>query len=159
MRAVGGTASATRTPEQTEVARFWSDPPFVQNQKGLRGYSDRAGLGTLATARLFALADTAAADGLIACFDAKYHYAFWRPVIGRPGGGHGREPGNRRRAVVVTAAGRHAEPPGVPERPLVRHAPPWPGVVTALGHGRLDLDLSSAADRHDPALQAVSGSS
>jgi hypothetical protein len=26
------------------------------------------------------MADVASADGLIACFDAKYHYLFWRPI-------------------------------------------------------------------------------
>ena len=27
-----------------------------------------------------AMVSVAYADGLIACFDAKYHYAFWRPI-------------------------------------------------------------------------------
>jgi hypothetical protein len=31
-------------------------------------------------ARLFALVAVARADGLIAAFDANYHYEFWRPV-------------------------------------------------------------------------------
>ena len=31
-------------------------------------------------ARLFALAAMVRADGLIAVFEAKYHYGFWRPI-------------------------------------------------------------------------------
>ena len=32
------------------------------------------------SARLFAALYTAAADGAIGCWDAKFHYSFWRPV-------------------------------------------------------------------------------
>jgi len=41
----------------------------------------------LAAARLLGLAHVAVADALIAGFDAKYHFLFWRPVhaIGRAG--------------------------------------------------------------------------
>lgn len=35
---------------------------------------------------MFALADTAAADALIACWDAKYTYNFWRPFSAIPAG-------------------------------------------------------------------------
>jgi hypothetical protein len=37
------------------------------------------GLDVVQTARLFAMGFTAAADGAIGCFDAKYHYLSWRP--------------------------------------------------------------------------------
>ena len=42
--------------------------------------SDTRHLTLSANARLFALMHIAAADGGIACWDAKYHYRFWRPV-------------------------------------------------------------------------------
>jgi hypothetical protein len=29
---------------------------------------------------MMAMADSASADGIVACFDAKYHYLLWRPV-------------------------------------------------------------------------------
>ncbi len=85
-RVYGAALSTRRTPEETEVARFWADPPFVQNQRALRAYSESNQLGVLRTARLFALTDTASADALIACFDAKYHFELWRPVAAIPGG-------------------------------------------------------------------------
>ena len=37
-------------------------------------------LSLIDCARLFALTAVARADALIAVFDAKYHYEFWRPV-------------------------------------------------------------------------------
>jgi hypothetical protein len=36
-------------------------------------------LDVVETARLFAMGFTANADAMIGCFDAKYHYLFWRP--------------------------------------------------------------------------------
>jgi hypothetical protein len=70
-----------RTPQQTEVGLFWSDPPAVQSQRALRLHADRdPHLDATETAQLFALANTAGADSLIACADAKYAYDFWRPI-------------------------------------------------------------------------------
>lgn len=85
-RLYGSGTSTLRTAEQTEVARFWGDPPYVQNQAALRDYTAAHGLDVLHTAQLFALADTAAADALITCFETKYHYEFWRPIAAIPAG-------------------------------------------------------------------------
>jgi hypothetical protein len=83
-RLFGSATSTVRTAEQTEVARFWADPPLVQNQRALRAYTESARMGTLRAAQLFALADTASADALIACWDSKYHFEFWRPFSAIP---------------------------------------------------------------------------
>ena len=141
-KAVGGAASTVRTPAQTEVARFWSEPPYVQNQQGLRGYSERAGLGAVATARLFALADTAAADGLIACWDAKHAYTFWRPATAVPGAG---TDGNPATTADPSWTPLLAVTPNHPEYPSAHSCATtaFARVVSALGHGRLDLDLAS----------------
>ena len=40
----------------------------------------RARSGLARSARMFAVTDVSAADTVIACFDAKYHYLAWRPV-------------------------------------------------------------------------------
>ena len=37
-------------------------------------------MSTVERARLFALANVAAMDSFVAVFDAKYEYAFWRPI-------------------------------------------------------------------------------
>jgi hypothetical protein len=85
-RLYGSATSTLRTPSQTETAKFWSDAPYVQNQRALRAYALNRGLDALQTARLFALTDTAAADALIACWDTKTHFNFWRPFSAIPAG-------------------------------------------------------------------------
>jgi hypothetical protein len=86
-RLYGAVNSTVRTPAQTEVARFWSDPPEVQNQRALRNHAVRHNLDIFRTARLFALVDMTATDALIGCWDAKYHYEFWRPFTAIPAAG------------------------------------------------------------------------
>jgi hypothetical protein len=79
VRSLGGRASR-RTDAQTEAARFWiavwphSWNPIVKQLAG------RPGRSALDNARLFALTSMVAADALIAVFDAKYAYNFWRPI-------------------------------------------------------------------------------
>jgi hypothetical protein len=80
VKAYGRIDSAVRTPEQTEVARFWSENTAVQWPRTQRRLALEKGLSLAQTARMLALAEVAAADALLACFDAKYHYLFWRPV-------------------------------------------------------------------------------
>jgi hypothetical protein len=41
--------------------------------------ADDQGLDLVQTARMLAMAHVAGGDAMIACFDAKYHYWFWRP--------------------------------------------------------------------------------
>jgi hypothetical protein len=78
--AVGARASSTRTPEQTDVARFWIVTGGPASNPVIRGAVIAKGLTGLDAARTFALAHMAAYDALVAVFDAKYVYNFWRPV-------------------------------------------------------------------------------
>ncbi|MBL8347036.1 MAG: vanadium-dependent haloperoxidase [Rubrivivax sp.] len=80
IRAFGGRASARRSAEQTEIARFWdySMPPVYHGV--VRSVASMPGRDIAANARLFATVAQAMDDALIAVFDAKYHYSFWRPV-------------------------------------------------------------------------------
>jgi hypothetical protein len=76
---LGAINSTTRTPAQTEQALFWTDHDLrVWNDGLLRLAADR-GLDLVQTARMLAMAHVAGGDAMIACFDAKYHYWFWRP--------------------------------------------------------------------------------
>ncbi|HEY7592892.1 MAG TPA: vanadium-dependent haloperoxidase [Actinophytocola sp.] len=94
-RVLGSATSTARTAAQTETARFWSEPPYVQNQKTLRALTRDRGMSAARTAQLFALADSASADALIACWDAKYHYVFWRPFSAIPAGDTDGNPATR----------------------------------------------------------------
>jgi hypothetical protein len=78
-RALGGTASALRTPDQLEIARFHSEPPgpFVTRNLG-RFASTTADV--VEAARLMAFIYVVHADAIGACFEAKYHHHAWRPV-------------------------------------------------------------------------------
>jgi len=80
VKTYGALNSTARTADQTEVALFWAEHSGTQYSRNLRNISMAKGLSTAERARLFAVVDTAAADSLIGCLDAKYHYAFWRPI-------------------------------------------------------------------------------
>ncbi len=80
IRAIGGRNSSVRTREQTEVARFWALTGPPSWNPVVRSLAKSKNLSPIENARLFALVNIAAADALIAVFDAKYAYEFWRPV-------------------------------------------------------------------------------
>jgi PAP2 superfamily len=79
-RAMGGKASARRSTEQTEAARFWETSLPAIYHGVLRSVALQPGRDLLRNARLFATSAQAMDDALISVFDAKYHYQFWRPV-------------------------------------------------------------------------------
>ena len=80
IREVGARNSATRTAEQTTIGRFW----FVVGPSSFNAIIQQAAaakrMDVVDCARLFALAEIAANDAILAVFEAKYHYNFWRPV-------------------------------------------------------------------------------
>lgn len=80
VKALGGKRSQQRTAEQTEIARFWEEvmPPIYHAI--VRSVANTPGRDITRNARLFAAVTQASDDGLIAVFDAKYHYGFWRPL-------------------------------------------------------------------------------
>jgi hypothetical protein len=80
VKTLGGKNSTRRTAEQTEIARFWeaTQPPIYHGI--VRSVANAPGRDVTQNARLFAVVTQAADDALIAVFDAKYHYDFWRPV-------------------------------------------------------------------------------
>lgn len=77
-RDLGGATSTTRTLEQTEAARFHTEPPPLFWTRNLHQFA--ASQTTLAeNARLMALLYVVQADATIGCFESKYHYFSWRP--------------------------------------------------------------------------------
>ena len=81
---LGRIDSTSRTPEQTSQALFWTDHDIRQWNDGMLRLAADRGLGLVRTARMLALAHVAGGDAMIACFDAKYHYWFWRPYQAIP---------------------------------------------------------------------------
>ena len=80
MKDLGVQNSTRRTPRQTEDARFWLSVAPGSNQPLARQIAIKKNMSVVETARFMALVTMAQMDAAIAVFDAKYHYAFWRPV-------------------------------------------------------------------------------
>jgi hypothetical protein len=76
--------STVRTAAQTAQALFWTDHDIRMWNDGLLRLAAERGLDLVQTARMLAMAHVAGADAMIACFDAKYHYWFWRPYQAIP---------------------------------------------------------------------------
>jgi hypothetical protein len=80
VKTIGDIASTMRTPEQSEIARFWyEDSPLGWNRIA-NTVVRQLELDPWSAARTFALVHFAMADGFIAGFEAKYRFRYWRPV-------------------------------------------------------------------------------
>src|SRR5947208_6586758 len=78
VKAIGRVDSAIRTETQTQLSLLWAATSPLEENAVARSVVPR-GYALADTARFFALINFAACDGVIAGFDAKYHYGFWRP--------------------------------------------------------------------------------
>jgi hypothetical protein len=144
IKAIGSLTSASRTAEQTDIARFWTTNPVVQYNAAFEKVALDRGLDALQTARLFAMGNLVGADALIACFDAKYTYLSWRPQFAIP---LGESDGNP--ATVADPAWKPLL--GAPPHP---EYPSGHGCLTGaeaevfstfLGTNRIKIDLTSTA--------------
>jgi hypothetical protein len=89
VKAFGAKNSVVRSADQTEIGIFWSydgsprigTPPRFYNQI-VRTIAIQAGNSLVENARLFGLVNLAMGDAGIGCWECKYHYAFWRPIVG-----------------------------------------------------------------------------
>jgi hypothetical protein len=109
VKSLGAATGSTRTPEQTDLARFISDQPMLQWNRAWRGISASQGLNLLNNARFFALLTTAGCDSVIAGWDSKFFYNYWRPVT------------------AIRAGDTDGNPDTVPD-------PNWIGVVVTPNH-------------------------
>ena len=78
---VGSLHSTTRTPDQTSSAIFWQDHAFALWNRTFRTLAASRHLDIADSARLFATENLAAADAAIGCWDNKYHWNTWRPIM------------------------------------------------------------------------------
>jgi hypothetical protein len=109
----GAKNSTTRTPDETEIGIFWAydgaqkigTPPRLYNQN-VREIAMLQRNNLAQNARLFALINLAMADAGIQCWDTKYFYNIWRPILGVRGG---QQDGN-----MLTTGDPNFEPLGAP---------------------------------------------
>jgi hypothetical protein len=131
-----------RSDAQTQTALFFSDIAIGPIQAALRDLVTRRGLDISASARLFAAVDMSIADSVIAVWDAKFLYGWWRPIT----------------AIQLADADGNLETTGVPGWEPLIVTPPYPdwpsglsggigAVSTALSRlnpdGRVDLNITS----------------
>jgi hypothetical protein len=113
VKAVGELNSATRTAEQSEIARFWYEGSPNGWNRIARVVAAQRGLDTWRNARLFGLLNFAMADGFIAGFDGKYFYDFWRPITAIRAGATDNNPAT----VADPAWATFLVTPGAPDYP------------------------------------------
>jgi hypothetical protein len=77
---LGSVNSTTRTSAQTIQALFWTDHDLRVWNDGMLALAVAQGLDLVQTARMLAMAHVSGGDAMIAGFEAKYHYWFWRPI-------------------------------------------------------------------------------
>ena len=76
----GSATSTYRTPEQTDMAFFWAGNTPVMMNQFVRTVANANTDNVADSSRLFALATMSMADAIIACWNDKIHYNYWRPV-------------------------------------------------------------------------------
>jgi len=144
VKRLGRFDSTARTDEQTSHALFWTDHDLAQWNEGMLRLAAHRGLDVVETARMLAMAHVSGGDAMIACFDAKYHYMFWRPAVAIP---HADTDANAATEPDVTWRPLRATP-NFPEYPSA-HACHSSAVVEALrtflGSDEVELSLTSAA--------------
>lgn len=91
---LGAVNSATRTADETQIARFWNDPTGTATPPGhwnviASTVAAAQNLTLSQTTRMFAELNTALGDAAIVAWDDKYTYNFWRPITAiQTGGGN-----------------------------------------------------------------------
>jgi len=72
--------NSARSPEQTEIGLFYAENPGNQLSRNIRLISTAHGFTLAENARFFAQLYVTIGDAVIAGWDSKFHYNFWRPV-------------------------------------------------------------------------------
>jgi hypothetical protein len=80
VKAMGAKTGSSRTPEQTATAIFFSGNATAQFNAARRDQVAQRQLGLVDAARLFAAVGVSEADAIIAVWNAKAKYLFWRPI-------------------------------------------------------------------------------
>ena len=154
VKSLGRVDSAMRTPEQTEIARFWSEQTMVQWNRALRNLALDEGLDTLETARMMAMAHVSAADSRSAAGRPSTTTPSGAPST-RSSGRHGREPRHDPGNNLEPSAQR--QPPGVSVWALLLHLRGNQCAGGLLRHRPVPAHGRQHRDRDDPPLRPAQG--
>ena len=144
IKAVGSATSTVRTPEQTDIARFWATA-LPDIHLGLaRSVAIAPGRDVTRNARLYAAVTAAMNETETAVFEAKYHYLFWRPITAVRNGDRDDNPATERDADWVPLIAT----PMQPEYPCAHCmlAAAITSVLRAEAGGKSALNLSTTSN-------------
>jgi PAP2 superfamily len=79
-KTMGAFSGSPRTADQSELALFWQSNTPLTWDRVTAQISVERGLSFHENVHLFALLNVTMADAVIACWDSKYRYSFWRPI-------------------------------------------------------------------------------
>jgi hypothetical protein len=68
-----------RSDDMNDAAQFWTETGFSFWQRNVRGIVVDRGLDELESARVLAATGLVAGDAMLACWESKYYYLWWRP--------------------------------------------------------------------------------
>jgi membrane-associated phospholipid phosphatase len=135
VKSLGLITSTTRTPDQTEIGKFWNGNIQDFWNEIAQTAALRQHLGLARSARLFALLNISLADTTIAFFEAKYTYQFWRPVTAIQLAGDDGNPNTK------------PDPNWVPLPTKTAPDPSYPGAHSAISFAGAEVLRSELGDR------------
>ncbi len=143
IKSLGIANSTTAMPDEAETGRFWNGA--IQNywNEISQTASLAHNLTTAQSARLFALLNLSLADGVIAFYDAKYTYNFWRPVTAIRAAATDDNPETLADPNWLPEAGKTAPDPSYPGAHAVISAAAAEVLHSFFGRDHFDFQVSS----------------
>jgi hypothetical protein len=135
--------STTATADEALTGRFWNGA--IQNywNEITQTAAQTHNLRTADNARLFALLNLSLADGVIAFYDAKYKYNFWRPVTAIRAAGTDGNPETLANPGWLLEVGKTALDPSFPGAHAVLSAAAAEVLRAFFRRDHLDYDVTS----------------
>ena len=143
IKSLGITNSTTATADEALTGRFWNGA--IQNywNEIAQTVSVARSLTTAQNARLFALLNLSFADDVIAFYDAKYTYNFWRPVTAIRAGDSDNNPETVADPNWLPEVGKTAPDPSYPGAHAVISAAGAEMLISYFERDRFDLNVTS----------------
>jgi hypothetical protein len=143
IESLGVENSTTATADEALTGRFWNGA--IQNywNEITQTAAQTHNLRTADSARLFALMNVSLADGVIAFYDAKYTYNFWRPVTAIRAAGADGNPETLANPGWLPEVGKTAPDPSYPGAHAVLSAAAAEVLRAFFRRDHLDFDVTS----------------
>ncbi len=135
--------STTATADEALTGRFWNGAIQDYWNEITQTASQTHNLRTADSARLFALLNLSLADGVIAFYDAKYTYNFWRPVTAIRAAGTDGNPETLANAGWLPEVGKTAPDPSYPGAHAVLSAAAVEVLRSFFRRDHFDFDVTS----------------